>query len=146
LVTFRTVDVGAVLLARSGGGMALTVSGDAVGLFSAFLTLSSGAGVERNQPLMRDCAGDVSGLGDSEGNEVRLLSSTSGEGARLRLRLREVFELRFDGRTRWRLRFLGLDMVEFWDVVRTRSTARGESMAAMVVDGVCERAHPCCSR
>jgi hypothetical protein len=51
--------------------------------------------------------------------------------------------LRVDGRTRWRLRVLGLDRVEFWDAVRTRSTARGLSMAAMVVDGVYERTHPC---
>ena len=131
-----------VLLARSGGGTALTVSGDAMSLFSASVTLSSGAGVERNQPLMRDCAGDVSGLGDREGNEVRLLVSTSGEGARLRLRLREAFELRFEGRTRCMLRFLGFDMVEFWEAVRTRSTARGVSMAAMSAERVCYRAHP----
>ena len=144
-MTFRTVEVGVEFLARSGGGIALTVSGDAVGLFSASLTASSGAGVERNQPLGRDCAGDVSGLGDNEGNEVRLLVSTSGEAARLRLRLRDVFELRLDGRTRCKLRFLGgLDMLEFWEADRTRSTARGvESMAAMAVKRVCRRAHAC---
>lgn len=121
----------------------MTVSGEAVGLFSAFLTLSSGAGVERNQPLRRDCAGDASGLGDSEGNEVRLLVSTSGDGALLRLRLSEAFERRFDGRTRCRLRFLGLERVEFCDAVRTRSTARGVSMAALCVERVVERAHSC---
>jgi hypothetical protein len=113
LVTFLTVEAGVAGLLKSGGGTALTVSGDAVGLFSAFLRLSSGAGVERNQPLRRDCAGDVSGLGDNEGNEVRLFVSTSGDGALLRLRLRDAFELRFDGRTRCRLRFLGLERVEF---------------------------------
>jgi hypothetical protein len=141
LVTFLTVVTGVVFLLRSGGGMALTVSGDATVLFSALLTPSSGAGVERNQPFMRDWAGDVSGLGDSEGNEVRLLVSTSGEGALLRLRLRDVLELRLEGRTRWMLRFLGFDMVELWDAVRTRSTARGGSVAAMFVEADYKHAH-----
>jgi hypothetical protein len=90
---------------------------------------------------MRDWAGDVSGLGDSEGNEVRLLVSTSGEGALLRLRLRDVLELRLEGRTRWMLRFLGFDMVELWDAVRTRSTARGGSVAAMFVEADYKHAH-----
>jgi hypothetical protein len=120
--------------------MARTVSGDAVGLFSALLTLSLGLGVERNQPLMRVCTGDGSGLGDSEGNDVRLLVSSLGEGARLRLRLSEAFELRFDGRMRAMLRFRGFDRVEFCEAVRTRSTDPGVSMAAMSVSG-CGRAH-----
>jgi hypothetical protein len=111
-----------------------------VGLFSALLTLSLGLGVERNQPLMRDCTGDDSGLGDSEGNDVRLLVSSFGEGARLRLRLSDAFELRFDGRMRAMLRFRGFDRVEFCEVVRTRSTDPGVSMAAMSVSG-CGRAH-----
>lgn len=80
--------------------MALTVSGEATGLFSAFLTNSSGPGVDRNQPFIRDWTGEESGLGDSEGKEVRLLVSSPGEGARLRLRLSDAFELRFEGRTR----------------------------------------------
>jgi len=130
LVTFRTVDEGAALF-PSGGGTAMTVSGDAVGLLSSFLRLSFGLAVERNQPLMRDCAGEVSGLGDSEGNEVRLLVSSLGECARLRLRLREALELRLDGRMRAMLRLRGFDSVECCDVVRTRSTAPGESNVAM---------------
>jgi hypothetical protein len=73
----------------------------------------SGFGVERNQPLMRDCTGEASGLGDSEGNDVRLLVSSLGEGARLRLRLSDALELRFDGRMRAMLRFLGFERVEF---------------------------------
>jgi hypothetical protein len=112
LVTLRTVEVVAEPLPRSGGGTATTVSGDAVGLFSALLMLS-GFGVERNQPLMRDCTGEASGLGDSEGNDVRLLVSSLGEGARLRLRLSDALELRFDGRMRAMLRFLGFERVEF---------------------------------
>jgi hypothetical protein len=99
------------------------------------LTLSLGFGVERNQPLMRDCTGDASGLGDSEGNDVRLLVSSFGEGARLRLRLSDVFELRFDGRMRAMLRCRGSDRVELCEVVRTRSTDPGVSMAAMSVSG-----------
>lgn len=146
LVTFLTVDTGVVLLLRSGGGTALTVSGDATVLLSAVLTLSSGCGVERNQPFTRDCAGDVSGLGDSEGNEVRLLVSTSGEGARLRLRLRDVLEERFEGRMRCMLRFRGLDMVELCEAVRTRSTARGGSIAAMFVESDYKHAHSCSRR
>jgi hypothetical protein len=146
LVTFLTVDTGVVLLLRSGGGTALTVSGDATVLLSAVLTLSSGCGVERNQPFTRDCAGDVSGLGDSEGNEVRLLVSTSGEGARLRLRLRDVLEERFEGRMRCMLRFRGLDMVELCEAVRTRSTARGGSIAAMFVESHYKHAHSCSRR
>lgn len=120
----------------------MTVSGDATVLLSAFLRLSSGAGVERNQPLTRDCAGDVSGLGDSEGKDVRLLVSTSGEGALLRLRLSDVLELRFEGRMRCMLRFRGLDMVELCDAVRTKSTALGGSIAAMFVERDYEHAHP----
>jgi hypothetical protein len=143
LVTFLTVDAGAVFLFRSGGGTALTVSGDATSLFSASLMPSPGAGVERNQPFVRDCAGDVSGLGDSEGNEVRLLVSTSGEGALLRLRLRDVLELRLEGRMRCMLRFLGFDLVEFCDAVRTKSTARGGSIAVMFVERGYEQAHSC---
>jgi hypothetical protein len=122
--------------------MATTVSGDAVGLFSLLLMFSFGLGVERNQPLIRDCAGEASGLGDSEGNDVRLLVSSLGEGARLRLRLSDAFELRFDGRMRAMLRFLGFDRVEFCEVVRTRSTDPGVSMAAMSIS-VYGRAHPC---
>jgi hypothetical protein len=131
LVTFLTVD-GAVF-AKSGGGAATTVSGDAVGLFSLLLRLSFGLGVERNQPLIRDCTGEASGLGESEGNEVRLLVSSLGEGARLRLRLSDALDVRFDGRIRAMLRFLGLEKVEFWDAERTRSTDPGESMAAITV-------------
>jgi hypothetical protein len=142
LVTFLTVDAGAALFPKSGGGTATTVSGDAVGLFSLLLTFSFGLGVERNQPLIRDCTGDASGLGDNEGNDVRLFVSSAGECARLRLRLSEAFELRFDGRIRAMLRFLGLDRVEFCEVVRTRSTDPGVSMAAMSLS-LDKRAEPC---
>jgi hypothetical protein len=141
LVTFLTVEVGAVLFARSGGGIALTVSGEAAVRLSMLLTLASAAGIDRNQPLIRDCTGEVSGLGDSEGNEVRLLVSTSGEGARLRLRLSDVLEPRLVGRTRCRLLFRGLDIVEFCDAVLTRSTDRGVSVAA-ISERIHESAHP----
>lgn len=86
----------------------MAVSGEAAGRFSLLLTLSLGLGAERNQPLMRDCTGEVEGLGDNEGNDVRLLVSSPGEGARLRLRLSDAFEVRFEGRMRAMLRFLGL--------------------------------------
>jgi hypothetical protein len=96
-----------------------------------FFIFSFGLGVERNQPLIRDCTGDASGLGESEGNEVRLLVSSLGEAARLRLRLSEAFELRFEGRMRAMLRFRGFEKVEFCEVVRSRSTDPGTSIAAM---------------
>jgi hypothetical protein len=72
---------------------------------------------------MRDCTGDASGLGDSEGNEVRLLVSSGGEGCLLLLRLRDAFEVRLLGRTRCMLRCLGLERVDVCEVVRTRSYA-----------------------
>jgi hypothetical protein len=124
--------------------MAMTVSGDAVGLFSLLLMFSValGLGVERNQPLMRDWTGEASGLGEREGNDVRLLVSSQGEAARLRLRLSEALELRFEGRMRAMLRFLGFDRLEFCDAVRTRSAGPGVSMAAMSVS-VYGAAHPC---
>lgn len=134
------MDDGADGFPKSGGGTATTVSGDAVGLFSALLILSFGLGVERNQPLIRDCTGEASGLGESEGKEVRLLVSSLGEGARLRLRLSDALELRFDGRIRAMLRFLGFDRVEFCEVVRTRSTDPGTSIAAISIT-VYERSH-----
>ncbi len=115
--------------------MALTVSGDAAGLLSAPLALSFGAGVDRNQPLSLEGTGEVSGLGDREGNEVRLLVSSLGEGARLRLRLTDALELRLEDRTRWTLRLRGLEMVELCEAVRTRSTDRGASVAAMLIKG-----------
>jgi hypothetical protein len=67
--------------------------------------------------------------------------SSAGECARLRLRLSDALELRFEGRMRAILRFLGLDRVEFCEVVRTRSTDPGVSMAAMSLS-VFERAPP----
>ena len=97
------------------------------------LAPSSGAGADRNQLLRRDGTGEVSGLGESEGNEVRLLVSSVGEGARLRLRLKDALEGRLDGRTRWMLRCRGFDAVEVWEAERMRSAARGESLAAMSV-------------
>lgn len=115
--------------------MALTVSGDAAGLLSAPLALSSGAGVDRNQPLSLEGTGEVSGLGDREGNDVRLLVSSLGEGARLRLRLTDALELRLEDRTRWTLRFRGLEMVELCEAVRTRSADRGASVAAILIKG-----------
>jgi hypothetical protein len=125
--------MGAEVFPKSGGGKATTVSGDAVGRFSVFLMLSFGLGVERNQPLIRDCTGEASGLGESEGNEVRLLVSSLGDGARLRLRLSDALELRFEGRMRAILRFLGFEKVEFCDDVRTRSTDPGTSITAMSI-------------
>src|SRR5690242_19672876 len=101
LVTFLTVAAGKGLFRLSGRGTALTVSGDATALLSPFLATSSATPlVVRNQPLMRDCTGDASGLGDSEGNEVRLLVSSGGDGCLLRLRLREALDARLLGRTR----------------------------------------------
>jgi hypothetical protein len=70
------------------------------------------------------------------------LVSSAGECARLRLRLSDALELRFAGRMRAMLRFLGFERVEFWDVVRTRSTDPGVSMAAMSLS-VGGLARPC---
>jgi hypothetical protein len=100
------------------------VSGEATVWVSPCLTISSTTPlVARNQPLMRDCTGEASGLGDSEGNEVRLLVSSGGEGCLLLLRLRDAFEVRLLGRTRCMLRCLGLERVDVCEVVRTRSYA-----------------------
>lgn len=107
-----------------------------------FLVPSFGLGVDLNQPFTRVCTGDVSGLGDSEGNDVRLLVSSLGEGARLRLRLRDAFELRFEGRMRAMLRLRGLERVEFCEVVRTRSTEPGTSMVRSAVSVSYGHAHP----
>lgn len=92
---------------------------------------------------MRDCTGELEGLGDNEGNDVRLLVSSPGEGARLRLRLSDALEERFEGRMRAMLRFLGLlETLELWDAVRTRSTGPGVSMAAMSLR-VLQPTHSC---
>ena len=134
LVTFLTVDAAPVGLPCPGGGeAALMVSGELLGMLSA--CLSSGSPwprALRNQPLTRDWTGDESGVGDSEGNDVRLLSSAAGEG----VRPREVLEARLSGRTRAGPRLLLLEACEaceFCDEVRTRSTAPNVSDAAMAV-------------
>ena len=122
LVTFFTAAAGRVFFTVSGGVTAMTVSGDATVWMSPCLTISSTTPlVARNQPLIRDCTGDASGLGDSEGNEVRLLVSSGGEGCLLLLRLSDALEARLLGRTRCMLRCLGLERVEFCEAVRTRS-------------------------
>ena len=63
-----------------------------------------------------DWTGEVSGVGDSEGNDVRLFVSAAGEGARPS----EAVELRFEDRTRVVLLFLLVDAVEACDAVRSR--------------------------
>lgn len=141
LVTLLTVEVGVTVLLGSGEAIALRASGSAGGPLGQSLRSSSGAGVDRNQALRRACAGEASGLGDSEGNEVRLFVSTSGSGPLLRLRLREALEGRLEGRTRCRLRLRGLEIVDVCEAVRTRSAARGLSRAAMCVKRVCGGTH-----
>jgi hypothetical protein len=80
----------------------------------------------RNHPFTRDCTGDESGVGDSEGKDVRLLVSAAGEGARFR----DAVELRFEGLTRDVPVLLGFDRVEVCEAVRTRFTTPGDSAAA----------------
>lgn len=99
-VTLRTVELDAASLASFGSSVdttARTVSGELVGMFSAALSSGSPAPrAARNQPLTRVWTGDESGVGESEGNDVRLFVSAAGEGARTR----EALEPRFFGLTR----------------------------------------------
>lgn len=81
----------------------------------------------RSQPWNRVCTGEASGVGDSEGNEVKLFVSAAGEG----VRPSEVVELRLDGRTRVVLLFLPMDVVDACDALRARSTGPADSVAAM---------------
>jgi hypothetical protein len=81
----------------------------------------------RNQPFARDCTGDDSGVGESEGKDVNDFVSSAGEGACPR----EVLETFFEGLTRVVPFFLGFDAVELWLAVRTRSTALGVSTTAI---------------
>lgn len=120
----------------SGGATDLTVSGELVGigLFSPVLPSfgepSTAPNALRNQPLTRDCTGEESGVGEREGNDVRLLSSAAGEG----VRPNEALELRLSGLTRIVLLFLLTDAVDCCDSVRTRSAAPGVSEAAIFSD------------
>lgn len=145
LVTFLTVDGVAAGLAWSegagggGGETATMVSGELLGMLSG--SLSSGSPAPRafrNQPLTRDWTGDESGVGDSDGNDVRLLSSAAGEG----VRPSDVLEARLSGRTRAEARLLVLEACELCEEVRTRSTAPNVSDAAMSVESVGEGVHP----
>ena len=127
----------------SGCETALRGSGELVGmgrfspLLPSFGELSTAPSALRNQPLTRDWTGDESGVGDKEGNDVRLLSSAAGDG----VRPREALELLLIGLTRIVLLFLLTDAVDCCDDVRTRSVAPGVSEAAISVVFVCWRAH-----
>lgn len=138
------VDVGAWFVFSSGGGeAALVVSGVLLGMFSGCLSPGSPAPTaERNQPLTRDWTGEESGVGDSEGNDVRLLSSAAGDG----VRPNEVLEARLRGLTRPVPFLLPFDMCEFWDEVRTRSTAPKVSDAAISVETVDKDPHSAAGR
>ena len=141
-VTFLTVEGVAACVRGSGGGTDRTVSGELVGagLASALspeTDRSPAPTAVRNQPLTRDCTGDDSGVGESEGKDVRLLSSGWGEG----VRPREALELRLSGRTRVVWLLLPLERVELWDEERTRSTVEGVSEAAIFIWVACGRAH-----
>jgi len=117
------------------------VSGELVGMgmFSPFRFPKSPAPKAlRNQPFPRGCTGDESGVGDSEGNDVKLFVSAAGEEARPK----EALELRFNGLTRTVLLFLLIDAVEFCDEVRTRSTALGVSGAVIFSGMADQHAHP----
>jgi len=142
LVTFLTVEAVTGGFEGSAGDTALVVSGELLGGSSKGLSLPSAAPTaERNQPLTRDWTGEESGVGDSEGKDVRLLSSAAeGDG----VRPKEVLELRFSGRIRPgpALLFVVVDADEFWELVRTRSTAPSVSGAAILVFVFCEDAHP----
>jgi hypothetical protein len=129
LVTLLTDGpVPAFLGASCGGGTAFTVCVELAGMFSAPLSpASSVATAVRNQPLMRDCTGDESGVGESEGNDVRLFVSAAGEGARFR----EATELCFEGRTRVVLLFLLIEAVDVCEAERTRLAVPADSAAAM---------------
>jgi hypothetical protein len=81
----------------------------------------------RNHPFTRDCTGEESGVGDSEGNDVRLFVSAAGDGARPS----EAVELRFEGRMRAVLPFLLFDRVDVWEAERTRPPATATSAAAI---------------
>jgi hypothetical protein len=149
LVTFLTVELGAGFGVGFGVGfdvgswvaIVFVLSGALVfaSLFSPVLLPPSPAPrALRSQPLARDCTGDESGVGDSEGNDVRLFVSAAGEADRAS----EALELRFEGRTRTVLLFLLIDVDEVCDAVRTRSTALGGSVAAISFETVDRCGHP----
>jgi len=84
--------------------------------------------------------GEESGVGDREGNEVRLLVSAAGDDARDV----DVLDIRFEGRKRTVLLLRLLEAVEVCEELRTRSTAAGVSMAAMSVSRRLKIAHSGC--